>query len=79
MRAVGEVLGLSDNYGEAFYKAQEATQTGLPLEGTVLISVNRRDKPEAAEIAKGFADCGFQILSTGEICSLIQAAGIPVE
>ena len=79
MRSTGEVLGLSDNYGEAFCKAQEATQTRLPLEGTVLISVNRRDKPEAAEIAKGFADCGFRILSTGETCSLIQAAGIPAE
>ena len=79
MRSTGEVLGLSDNYGEAFCKAQEATQTRLPLEGTVLISVNRRDKPEAAEIAKGFAACGFRILSTGETCSLIQAAGIPAE
>lgn len=79
MRSTGEVLGLSDNYGEAFCKAQEATQTRLPLKGTVLISVNRRDKPEAAEIAKGFADCGFRILSTGETCSLIQAAGIPAE
>ena len=79
MRSTGEVLGLSDNYGEAFCKAQEATQTRLPLEGTVLISVNRRDKPEAAEIAEGFADCGFRILSTGETCSLIQAAGIPAE
>ena len=79
MRSTGEVLGLSDNYGEAFCKAQEATQTRLPLEGTVLISVNRRDKPEAAEIAKGSADCGFRILSTGETCSLIQAAGIPAE
>ena len=79
MRSTGEVLGLSDNYGEAFCKAQEATQTRLPLEGTVLISVNRRDKPEAAEIAEGFADCGFRILSTGETCSLIQAAGITAE
>lgn len=79
MRSTGEVLGLSPDYGEAFYKAQEATQTCLPLEGTVLISVNRRDKPEAAEIARGFAGCGFRILSTGETCSLIQEAGIPAE
>ncbi len=79
MRSTGEVLGLSPDYGEAFYKAQEATQTCLPLEGAVLISVNRRDKPEVAEIARGFADCGFRILSTGETCSMIQAAGIPAE
>ncbi len=79
MRSTGEVLGLSSDYGEAFYKAQEATQTCLPLSGTVLISVNKRDKPEVVEIAKGFAECGFRILSTGETCRLIQEAGIKAE
>ena len=44
MRSTGEVLGLSKSFGEAFYKAQEATQTKLPLEGTVLISVSNRDR-----------------------------------
>lgn len=79
MRSTGEVLGLSSDYGEAFYKAQEATQTCLPLTGTVLISVNKRDKPEVVEIAKGFAECGFRILSTGETCRLIREAGINAE
>ena len=79
MRSTGEVLGLSTYYGEAFYKAQEATQSRLPLSGTVLISVNRRDKNEVVEIAQGFADCGFKILSTGETCRLIQEAGIQAE
>ena len=46
MRSTGEVLGLSSSFGEAFYKAQEATQTSLPLSGTVLLSVSRKDKPE---------------------------------
>ena len=76
MRSTGEVLGLSASYGEAFYKAQEATQSKLPLEGTVLISVNKKDKPEAVEIAKGFADLGFNIVATGTTCDLINAAGI---
>ena len=79
MRSTGEVLGLSTYYGEAFFKAQEATQTKLPLKGTVLISVNRRDKAEVVEIAKGFAGCGFRIVATGETCRLIQEAGIPAE
>ena len=47
MRSTGEVLGLSANVGEAFYKAQEATQTRLPKEGNVLMSVSKKDKPEA--------------------------------
>ena len=79
MRSTGEVLGLSRSYGEAFYKAQEATQSKLPLEGTVLISVNRKDKEEVVEVAKQFADCGFHIIATGTTHELITAAGIPAE
>lgn len=79
MRSTGEVLGLSSSYGEAFYKAQEATQTRLPLEGTVLISVNSKDKPEAVEIARSFADDGFKILATGSTCDLLTANGIAAE
>ncbi len=76
MRSTGEVLGLSTYYGEAFYKAQEATQTKLPTEGCVLISVNRKDKPEVVEVAKLFADCGFKIVATGTTCDIINEAGI---
>ena len=79
MRSTGEVLGLSNSYGEAFYKAQEATQSKLPLEGTVLISVNRKDKEEVVEVAKQFAEDGFHILATGTTYELITAAGIPAE
>ena len=77
MRSTGEVLGLSRSYGEAFFKAQEAIQSKLPLEGTVLISVNRKDKEEVVEIAKGFAEDGFRIVATGGTYDLITAAGIP--
>ncbi len=79
MRSTGEVLGLSTSYGEAFYKAQEATQSKLPLSGTVLISVNDKDKAEIVEIAKIFADDGFKILATGRTYSLIKEAGIEAE
>ena len=79
MRSTGEVLGLSTYYGEAFYKAQEATQTKLPLSGTVLISVNRKDKPEVVEIAKLFDEAGFKILATGNTHKIITEAGIKAE
>ena len=79
MRSTGEVLGLARTSGEAFYKAEEASQAQLPLEGTVLISVNRQDKPEAAGLAKSFYEDGFKILATGKTCDLIAEAGIPVE
>ena len=76
MRSTGEVLGLSTYYGEAFYKAQEATQTKLPLSGSVLISVNRKDKPEVAEVAKLFDQAGFKIYATGNTHEIITEAGI---
>ncbi len=79
MRSTGEVLGLSSSVGEAFFKAQEATQTRLPQGGTVLISVNRKDKAEVVEVARSFHEAGFRILATGNTCRLIQEAGIPAE
>ena len=79
MRSTGEVLGLSASYGEAFYKAQEATQSKLPLSGTVLFSVNDRDKKEVAEIAQGFHEAGFDIIATGRTCDLINESGIPAK
>ena len=79
MRSTGEVLGLSPYYGKAFYKAQEATQSRLPLSGTVLISVNRKDKAEVVEVARQFAENGFKIVATETTCKLINEAGIPAE
>ncbi len=79
MRSTGEVLGLSGSYGEAFFKAQEAIQSKLPLEGTVLISVNKKDKDEVVEIAGSLAKDGFEIVATDGTCDLITAAGIPAK
>ena len=79
MRSTGEVLGLSQSFGEAYYKAQEATQTRLPLEGTVLLSVCDRDKPELVEIAQEFEKLGFKILSTGKSFEMITQAGVKAE
>ena len=79
MRSTGEVLGLSKYYGEAFFKAQEATQTKLPLEGTVLISVNDKDKPEVVEVAREFAETGFKIIASRHTCELLKEAGIEAE
>ena len=79
MRSTGEVLGLSSSYGEAFYKAQEATQSKLPLEGTVLISVNRKDKDDVVQVAKSLYEDGFTIVATTNTCKLINESGIPAQ
>jgi carbamoyl-phosphate synthase large subunit len=64
MRSTGEVLGLDRTFGLAFFKAQEAAQQSLPLEGTVLISVSDREKPLALEAARAFFELGFTIMAT---------------
>ena len=79
MRSTGEVLGLSEDFGEAYFKAQEATQTKIALSGRVFLSVNDRDKPELPEIARGFAECGFKLCATGGTADVIEGLGIPVE
>ena len=79
MRSTGEVLGISPSFGEAYYKAEEATQTSLPSGGTVLLSVCDRDKPELIEIAKAFDELGFRILATGKSYEMIVEAGIKAE
>ena len=79
MRSTGEVLGLASSYGEAFFKAQEGTGSKLPMEGTVLISVNDNDKAEVVEVAKAFHDAGFKIMATGGTCALLNRNDIPAQ
>ncbi|MCR4616990.1 MAG: carbamoyl-phosphate synthase large subunit [Lachnospiraceae bacterium] len=76
MRSTGEVLGLSPSYGEAFVKAQEGVQSPLPMGGTVLLSVNRKDKAEIAKVAQMFEEDGFNILATGKTYEIITEAGV---
>ena len=76
MRSTGEVLGISDSFGIAFYKSQEAAQLKIPLEGNVLISVNDEDKPEAFAIAKKFKEIGYNIVATGGTYNYFTSRGI---
>ena len=79
MRSTGEVLGLSKTVGGAFFRAQEATQTKLPTSGSVLISVNKKDKAEIIDVAKGLEKANFKIYATGKTYELIREANIPCE
>ena len=79
MRSTGEVLGIATTTGEAFFKAEEAAKAELPLGGTALLSVNKKDKPEIVEVARSLANDGFKLIATGRTCDLIAEAGIPVE
>ena len=68
---------MSQSSGGAYFKAQEASKSTLPLEGTVLISVNSTERPEVAEVARLLHENGFKILATGKTCDTITEAGIP--
>ncbi len=76
MRSTGEVLGMADSYGLAYFKAQEAANAPLPLEGTVLITVAERDRAGLAEVARGFAANGFSILATEGTARFLAERGI---
>jgi carbamoyl-phosphate synthase large subunit len=79
MRSTGEVLGLADSYGLAFFKAQEATQTSLPLEGTVLITIADRDKDKILECVKNFQDMKFNIMATEGTKRFLEEHGVECE
>jgi carbamoyl-phosphate synthase large subunit len=79
MRSTGEVLGLADSFGSAFFKSQEATQVALPVEGAVLITIADRDKPSVLEPARQFRDQGFKIRSTNGTSRFLEEHGIESE
>ncbi len=79
MRSTGEVLGLADSYGLAFFKSQEATQTKLPIEGNVLITIADRDKDKIIDVAKNFQDMKFNIFATGGTRDFLAEHGIESE
>jgi carbamoyl-phosphate synthase large subunit len=79
MRSTGEVMGIGENFGEAFGKAQLAAGAPLPDSGTVFISVNDRDKAAAVEVAKKFAEFGFKLVATRGTAAALKAAGLPVK
>jgi carbamoyl-phosphate synthase large subunit len=64
MRSTGEVLGIANSFGLAFFKAQVAAQQLLPTDGTVLISLFSKDMPATLEVGKRFAELGFKIKTT---------------
>ncbi len=79
MRSTGEVLGMAGSFGLAFYKASEAASQYLPKEGTVLLTVSRRERPAVLEVARLFNELGFKIKSTRNTHTFFQENSIPSE
>jgi carbamoyl-phosphate synthase large subunit len=79
MRSTGEVMGVGENFGEAFGKAQLSAGTPLPQSGTVFISVNDRDKAAVVDVAAKFAQHGFKLAATRGTAAVLKAAGLEVK
>src|SRR6202011_2828262 len=79
MKSTGEVMGVADNFGEAFAKAQLAAGQKLPTQGAVFISVTDHDKRHVAQVARKFVDMGFKLVATAGTADVIEAAGMNVE
>ena len=78
MRSTGEVMGLDADLGVAYAKSQMAANSALPLKGSVFLSVSDAHKAHAAEVAKQFADLGFELIATNGTAAVIEKAGLKV-
>jgi carbamoyl-phosphate synthase large subunit len=76
MKSTGEVMGVADNFGEAFAKAQVAAGQKLPTQGCVFVSVTDHDKPHVAEVSRKFVDMGFKLVATAGTADVIEEAGM---
>jgi carbamoyl-phosphate synthase large subunit len=79
MRSTGEVMGVADNFGEAFAKAQLSAGIKLPVRGTVFFSVNDRDKTQMVAVARQYVNLGFALVATQGTADALEAAGMVVE
>jgi carbamoyl-phosphate synthase large subunit len=79
MKSTGEVMGVAETFGEAFAKAQIAAGLTLPVSGNAFVSVNERDKPNVAEVAKKLVELGFRLVATHGTADVLSAAGLLVE
>lgn len=76
MRSTGEVLGMADSFGLAFFKSQDAAGQRLPVSGTVLMTISDHDKPASLQMARRFQKLGFKILATRGTCAFFTENGI---
>jgi carbamoyl-phosphate synthase large subunit len=79
MKSTGEVMGVADNFGEAFAKAQISAGQNLPVKGTVFFSVNDHDKAQLVELARQYVELGFHIVATEGTANILERAGLRIE
>ena len=78
MKSTGEVMGVGENFAEAFVKSQLAAGVKLPSSGKVFISVREADKQGAVEVARSLRELGFSVLATRGTAAVCAEAGVAV-
>jgi carbamoyl-phosphate synthase large subunit len=79
MKSTGEVMGVADNFGEAFAKAQIAAGQMLPTRGTIFMSVNDSDKEAVVKLGRTFVEMGFHLVATHGTAEVLERAGLQPE
>ena len=79
MKSTGEVMGVADNFGEAFAKAQIAAGQVLPVKGTIFMSVNDHDKDAVVSLSRTFVEMGFHLVATHGTAEVLESAGLQPE
>jgi carbamoyl-phosphate synthase large subunit len=79
MKSTGEVMGISDKFGNAFAKAQIGAGQNVPISGTAFLSVNNNDKSALVDLARRLARLGFHLIATRGTAAYLRAAGVNVE
>jgi len=78
MKSTGEVMGIGNDFGEAFAKAQLGAGVTLPTKGVAFLSVKSSDKPKAVNVARDLISLGFEVWSTSGTAQVIKDAGLEV-
>ncbi|MBI4397764.1 MAG: carbamoyl-phosphate synthase large subunit [Candidatus Omnitrophica bacterium] len=79
MKSTGEVMGIDEDFGMAFYKSQDAASSKLPMSGTVFVSVKDVDKPKILPVAKKLAALGYELIATRGTAAYLTQQSLPVK
>lgn len=79
MRSTGEVMGIDTDFGKAFAKAELAAGQRLPLEGTVFVSMNDREKQAVVPVVRDLIDLGFDVIATAGTKQVLVENGLKVD
>ncbi|MBI5100731.1 MAG: carbamoyl-phosphate synthase large subunit [Nitrospirae bacterium] len=79
MKSTGEVMGIDEDFGRAFSKAQASVKNVLPLSGKIVISIKDADKPGICSIVERLFASGFSVIATRGTAAFLSEKGLEVE